>query len=105
MKALPSTELGSWEQAVMTSDGCWQIRGFFSQNSTFIVRNYLTGALLWYRHVSMWGSDQGISKSAEGYLAACYSKRLKMRDARLYATGRTRTHRQKNLLEKFMVTA
>ena len=48
MKSLPSTQLGSWEKAVTTSDGCWHIRGFFSQNSTFVIRNYLTGALLWY---------------------------------------------------------
>lgn len=48
MKCLPSTELGSWEKAVTTSDGCWHIRGFFSQNSTFIIRNYFTGALLRY---------------------------------------------------------
>ena len=47
MKALPSSELGIWEQTVMTSDGCWQIRGFFSQNSMLVVKNYLTGALLW----------------------------------------------------------
>lgn len=55
MKHLPSTELGSWEKAVTTFDGCWHIRGFFSQNSTFIIRNYLTGALLWYVFVLyMW---------------------------------------------------
>lgn len=85
MKSLPSTELGSWEQAVKTSDGCWQIREFFSQKSIFIVRNYLTGALLWYGHVSMRGSDQivdeqlyqGTSKSAEGYLAAVLFKKAK----------------------------
>ena len=51
MKALPTTQLGSWARAVTTSDGCWHIRVFFSQNSTFIIRNFLTGALLWYVHV------------------------------------------------------
>lgn len=78
MKGLPSSELGSWDRAVTTSDGCWHIRGFFSQNSTFVIRNYLTGALLWYGHVSMRGADsiiednlyEGTAKSAEGYLAA-----------------------------------
>ena len=78
MMALPSSQLGSWKRAVTTSDGCWHIRGFFSQNSTFIIRNYLTGALLWYGHVSMRGTDkivtddlyQGTAKSAEGYLAS-----------------------------------
>ena len=29
MKALPSENLGSWQRAVTTSDGCWHIRGFF----------------------------------------------------------------------------
>ena len=78
MKETPSSELGSWERAITTSDGCWHIRGFFSQNSTFIIKNYLTGALLWYGHASMRGADsmvddqlyQGTAKSAEGYLAA-----------------------------------
>ena len=45
MQALPSTQLGSWKRAVTTSDGCWHIRGFFSQNATFVIRNWLTGAL------------------------------------------------------------
>ena len=83
MKELPSSELGSWKQAVTTSDGCWQIRGFFSQNSTFVIRNYLTGALLWYGHLSMRGADsiideelyKGIAKSAEGFLAAVLFKK------------------------------
>ena len=82
MKSLPSSELGSWERAVTTSDGCWHIRGFFSQNSTFVIRNYLTGALLWYGHLSMRGADsivadklyEGTAKSAEGYLAAALFK-------------------------------
>ena len=77
MKALPSSQLGSWDRAVTTSDGCWHIRGFFSQNSTFVIRNFLTGALLWYGHASMRGCDSiideelylGTAKSAEGYLA------------------------------------
>lgn len=40
MKEIPSSELGSWQRAITTSDGCWHIRGFFSQNSTFIIKNY-----------------------------------------------------------------
>lgn len=83
MKETPSSELGSWERAITTSDGCWHIRGFFSQNSTFIIKNYLTGALLWYGHASMRGADsmvddqlyQGTAKSAEGYLAAVLFKK------------------------------
>ncbi len=85
MKNLPSSQLGSWDRAVTTSDGCWQIRAFFSQNSTFIIRNFLTGALLWYGHASMRGCDsiiedelyQGTAKSAEGYLAGVLFQKAK----------------------------
>lgn len=85
MKALPSGQLGSWERAVTTSDGCWHIRGFFSQNCTFVIRNWLTGALLWYGHICMRGSDpiiedelyKGTAKSAEGYLAGILFEKAK----------------------------
>ena len=85
MKALPSEQLGSWERAVTTSDGCWHIRGFFSQNCTFVIRNWLTGALLWYGHACMRGSDpiiedglyRGTAKSAEGYLASILFEKAK----------------------------
>jgi len=60
MKKLPSQKLGSWQRAVTTSDGCWHIRGFFSQNCTMVIRNWLTGALLWYGHACMKGSDSAI---------------------------------------------
>lgn len=78
MKDMDSGTLGSWQRAVTTSDGCWHIRGFFSQNCTMVIRNWLTGALLWYGHASMKGADpiiseelyQGTAKSAEGYLAS-----------------------------------
>lgn len=77
MKALPDGQLGSWSRGVTTCDGCWQIRGHFSQNCTFIIKNYLTGGLLYYGHLSMRGADnicneelwQGTSKAAEGHLA------------------------------------
>ena len=44
----------------------------------FIIKNYLSGALLWYRHASMRVTDsivddqlyEGTAKSAEGYLAS-----------------------------------
>ena len=85
MKALPTGQLGSWERAVTTSDGCWHIRGFFSQNCTFVIRNWLTGALLWYGHVCMRGTDpiiedelyKGTAKSAEGYLASILFEKAK----------------------------
>ena len=85
MKSLPSSQLGSWDMAVTTSDGCWHIRGLFSQNATFVIRNWLTGALLWYGHLCMRGSDpiiqdelyQGTAKSAEGYLAGTLFEKAK----------------------------
>ena len=85
MKSLPSDKLGSWQRAVTTSDGCWHIRGFFSQNGTFVIRNWLTGALLWYGHACMRGSDtiitdelyQGTAKSIEGCLAGVLFEKAK----------------------------
>ena len=85
MKNLPSDKLGSWQRAVTTSDGCWHIRGFFSQNGTFVIRNWLTGALLWYGHACMRGSDpiitdelyEGTAKSIEGYLAGILFEKAK----------------------------
>jgi hypothetical protein len=50
---------------------------YFSQNCTFIIKNYIKGGLLYYGHLSMRGADsicdeelwQGTSKAAEGHLA------------------------------------
>lgn len=53
MKTKDSGELGSWQRAVTTSDGCWLIRGFHSQCSTFVVVNFLTGGILYYGHLCM----------------------------------------------------
>ena len=85
MKRMHVDQLGSWKWAVTTSDGCWHIRGFFSQNATFVIWNWLTGALLWYGHACMKGSDpivsgdlyQGTAKSAEGYLAGVLFQQAK----------------------------
>lgn len=83
MQELPQEELGSWERAVDTSDGVWQTRGHFSKNGSFIVKNYLTGGLLWYGHKFMCGKDdvveeelfKGTAKSMEGLLAdECYEQ-------------------------------
>ena len=84
MKAIDRGILGSWERAVVTSDGVWHTRGHFSKNGSFIVKNYLTGALLWFGHKSMRGTvggdeeDElflGTSKAMEGALAnECYSR-------------------------------
>ena len=77
MKQLPPTALGSWHRAVTTADGCWLTRGYFSQNCTFIVKNYLQNSILWYGHLCMRGNDDvidepllpGTAKAAEGHLA------------------------------------
>lgn len=77
MKELVEGELGSWQRAVITSDGVWHTRGHFSKNGSFIIKNYLTGGLLWYGHRCMRGKDdvveddlfEGTSKSMEGILA------------------------------------
>ena len=59
MQELSQDELGSWTRAVVTSDGVWHTRGHFSKNGSFIVKNYLTGGLLWYGHKCMRGKDGG----------------------------------------------
>ena len=77
MKELSPDQIGSWSRAVTCCDGCWLIRGHFSQNCTFVIKNYITGALLYYGHLSMRGADricdedlwQGTAKSAEGHLS------------------------------------
>lgn len=83
MKNVSSDVLGSWERAVVTSDGVWHTRGHFSKNGSFVVKNYISGGLLWYGHKCMKGGDdviedelyQGTSKSMEGRLAdECYNQ-------------------------------
>ena len=49
-------ELGSWKRAVTCADGTWMTRGFHSQNATYSIRNYFTGALLYYKHICQKGS-------------------------------------------------
>ena len=51
MKRIDPTVLGSWKKAVTCADGTWMTRGFHSKNATFSIRNYNTGALLYYKHV------------------------------------------------------
>ena len=77
MKELDSQKLGSWQRAVVMFDGLWHTRGHFSKNGSFIIKNFLTGGLLWFGHKCMQGSDdvvegelfEGTSKSMEGILA------------------------------------
>lgn len=49
MKAKDPTELGSWQRAVTTSDGCWLIRGHHSQCCTFVVINFPN-----WVHIVLW---------------------------------------------------
>lgn len=80
MKEKDAAVLGSWKKAVVKSDGVWHTRGHFSKNGPFIIKNYLTGGLLWYGHKCMQGKDEvidelyaGTAKSTEGVLAGeCY---------------------------------
>ena len=57
MKEKDAAVLGSWKKPVITSDGVWHTRGHFSKNGSFIIKNYLTGGLLWYGHKCMQGKD------------------------------------------------
>ena len=78
MKSVSSDVLGSWERAIVTSDGVWHTRGHLSKNGFFVVKNYISGGLLWYGHKCMKGRDdliehelyQGTSKSMEGTIMA-----------------------------------
>ena len=53
MRHLPGEELGSWNRAVVTSDGVWQTRGQFSTNGSLIIKNDLSGGLLWLLKVPL----------------------------------------------------
>ena len=85
MKQMVQSELGSWSRAVTCADGCWQTRGWHSKNATFSIRNYQTGALLYFMHVSQKGRDRiieeelykGTSKAAEGFAARATLKKAK----------------------------
>ena len=63
----------------------WLTRGFHSCNGTYTVRNFLTGALLYYEHMCQWKLDNvsegeaypGTSKSMEGHGADVTFERAK----------------------------
>ena len=91
MKAMDQTQLGSWSRAVTSADGTWMTRGYHSKNATFSIRNYLTGALLYYVHLCQKGRDkviqedlyQGTSKAAEGCGARLTLKKAKEEGLRI----------------------
>lgn len=83
MKELDDGELGSGKRTVVTPDGVWHTRSHFSKNGSFIIKNYLTGGLLWYGHKCMRERDdvvqedlfEGTAKSMEKILAEeCYKE-------------------------------
>ena len=86
MQAMNPLELGSWGNAVTTGDAVWLTRGFHSRNGTYTIRNFMTGALLYYEHMSQRKTDKvsegkaypGTSKSMEGYVT-CHAKTRLMR--------------------------
>ena len=53
MKQVSSDQISCWSRAVTCYDGCWLIGGHFSENCTFVIKNYITGAFLYYGHSSM----------------------------------------------------
>jgi hypothetical protein len=85
MMKLEPFKLGNWRNAVTVGDAVWLTRGFHSRNGTFTVRDYLTGALLYYEHMCQRGKDKvtnkeeypGTSKSMEGYEADVIIARAK----------------------------
>ena len=70
-----------------------------------MIRNWLTGALLWYGHACMRGSDpiitdelyEGTAKSIEGYLAGILFEKAKEEGCTIRSTGRIRILLQRSL--------
>ena len=99
MRHVDQSELGSWSRAVTSADGTWMTRGFHSKNSTFSIRNYFNGALLFRKHLCQSGRDEvvkeelykGISKGTEGYAARLTFKTPKKKAWLLPFSGKTRT--------------
>ena len=62
----------------MVADGVWQTCGHHSQNFTLHIRDYMTGGILYIKHLCQRGRDdvvsellyEGTSKFAEGYAAS-----------------------------------
>ena len=57
MKALDPTIVGSWQRAITSSYRTWLTRGKFSQNCTFIIRNYMNNSWLYFVHLCIQGKD------------------------------------------------
>ena len=48
---MDEAELGSWSRVVTSADGTSMTHGYHSKNATFRMRNSLSGALLYYKHL------------------------------------------------------
>ena len=58
MKAMPTEELGSWQNAVTMANGCWLTRGHFSQNFYIYCKELPEEHhCSWNGHFCMHGSD------------------------------------------------
>ena len=85
MKEPPADQIGSCSRAVTCCDGC---RGHFSQNCTFMIKNYIIGALLYYGHLCMRKADlfvmrnsgRGHPSQLRGISVKCYGPKPKKRD-------------------------
>ena len=108
MKKIDNNVLGSWQRGVVTSDGVWHTRGHFSKNGSFIVKNYLTGGLLWFGHKCMRGNSEdddlfmGTAKSMEGILAGeCY-RQAKDEGCNIEVVGMMAIQVPRSLLKRFL---
>ena len=91
-------ELGSWKCAVTAADGTWETRGWHSKNATFSIRNYLNGALLYYKHLCQKGRDEIIQEELyagqrrqKDMLHVTRSEKLRRKGCRLLSTGKMQT--------------
>jgi hypothetical protein len=62
MKGKKEDAVGSLKCAVTAADGTWQTRGWHSKNAMFSIRNYLNGALLYYKYLCQKGRDEIIQE-------------------------------------------
>lgn len=95
MRDMDQNELGSWSRAVTSADGTWKTRGFHSKNATFSIRNYFSGALLYYKHLSQRGSDtimRALQKVLRVSQPSILSREQKKKACSWRSTFKTMTH-------------
>ena len=89
MKAMNQTKLGSWSKAVTCADGTWHKRGFHSKNGTFTIRNYDTGALLYFTHLCQKGGDNIPCKKVCGCLTDSFCQRARNSFSNILSTSKS----------------